>query len=363
MKKIISIISVFLLIIGISGCGANTNKKGACGAGDPQVVMVTDTGGIEDKSFNQGTWEGIQQACSDLGVGGTYIQTTNESELEGNLRRAAQEGKIVVAVGFSFEKVIAKVAQEFPDVKFVAIDAQPTDEAGNPVTLPNVFSYFFKEAEAGYLVGYIAGKKTKTNHVGFVGGIKNPAVQHFGYGYIQGVQAANPNAIVEYQYADSFTDVSKGQQIANSMIASGTDIIFTAGGAVNNGVIEASITQTKSNPSQPISVIGVDRDMYQDGVYDGDKSVILTSAVKNTGNAAFNAIKTLKDGQTPPNVSYLNVNDGYVGLPEKNPNLANDQTIIEDAKVSLHQAVSASDLATDEDAVASVITITINGDY
>ena len=363
MKKIISIISVFLLIIGISGCGANSNKKGACGAGDPQVVMVTDTGGIEDKSFNQGTWEGIQQACSDLGVGGTYIQTTNESELEGNLRRAAQEGKTVVAVGFSFEKVLAKVAQEFPDVKFVAIDAQPTDEAGNPVTLPNVFSYFFKEAEAGYLVGYIAGKKTKTNHVGFVGGIKNPAVQHFGYGYIQGVQAANPNAIVEYQYADSFTDVSKGQQIANSMIASGTDIIFTAGGAVNNGVIEASITQTKSNPSQPISVIGVDRDMYQDGVYDGDKSVILTSAVKNTGNAAFSAIKTLKDGQTPPNVSYLNVNDGYVGLPEKNPNLANDQTIIEDAKVSLHQAVSASDLATDEDAVASVITITINGDY
>ena len=363
MKKIISIISVFLLIIGISGCGANTNKKGACGAGDPQVVMVTDTGGINDKSFNQGTWEGIQQACSDLGVGGTYIQTTNESELEGNLRRAAQEGKIVVAVGFSFEKAIAKVAQEFPDVKFVAIDAQPTDEAGNPVSLPNVFSYFFKEAEAGYLVGYIAGKKTKTNHVGFVGGIKNPAVQHFGYGYIQGVQEANPNAIVEYQYADSFTDVSKGQQIANSMIASGVDIIFTAGGAVNNGVIEASITQTKSNPSQPISVIGVDRDMYQDGVYDGDKSVILTSAVKNTGEAAFSAIKTLKDGQTPPNVSYLNFNDGYVGLPKENPNLANDQTIIEDAKVSLHQAVSDSDLATDQDDVASIMTITINGDY
>lgn len=363
MKKIISIISVFLLIIGISGCGANTNKKGACGAGDPQVVMVTDTGGIEDKSFNQGTWEGIQQACSDLGVGGTYIQTTNESELEGNLRRAAQEGKIVVAVGFSFEKVIAKVAQEFPDVKFVAIDAQPTDEAGNPITLPNVYSYFFKEAEAGYLVGYIAGKKTKTNHVGFVGGIKNPAVQHFGYGYIQGVQAANPNAIVEYQYADSFTDVSKGTQIANSMIASGTDIIFTAGGAVNNGVIEASITQTKSNPSQPISVIGVDRDMYQDGVYDGDKSVILTSAVKNTGKAAFSAIKTLKDGQTPPNVSYLNFNDGYVGLPKENPNLDNDQTIIEDAKVSLHQAVSDGDLATDQNAIANIITITINGDY
>ena len=187
MKKIISIISVFLLIIGISGCGANANKKGACGAGDPQVVMVTDTGGINDKSFNQGTWEGIQQACSELGVGGTYIQTTNESELEGNLRRAAQEGKIVVAVGFSFEKVIAKVAKEFPDVKFVAIDAQPTDEAGNPVSVPNVFSYFFNEAEAGYLVGYIAGQKTATNHVGFVGGIKNPAVQHFGYGFIQGV--------------------------------------------------------------------------------------------------------------------------------------------------------------------------------
>lgn len=363
MKKIISIISVFLLIIGISGCGANTNKKGACGAGDPQVVMVTDTGGIDDKSFNQGTWEGIQQACSELGVGGTYIQTTNESELEGNLRRAAQEGKIVVAAGFTFEKVMAKVAQEFPDVKFVLIDGQPTDEAGNPVSLPNVFSYFFNEAEAGYLVGYIAGKKTATNHVGFVGGIKIPPVQQFGFGFIQGVQAANPNAIVEYQYADSFTDVSKGQQIANSMIASGADIIFTAAGGVNNGVVEAAITQTKSNPSQPISVIGVDRDMYQDGVYDGDKSVILTSAVKNTGKAVFSAIQTLKDGQTPPDVSYLNVADGYVGLPEQNPNLANDQAIIDEAKASLEQAIGASALATDKDGVASIITITINGDY
>ena len=363
MKKIIGIFSVFLLIIGISGCGANTNKKAACGAGDPQVVMVTDTGGIDDKSFNQGTWEGIQQACSELGVGGTYIQSTNESEMEGNLRRAAQEGKIVVAVGFSFEKVIAKVAKEFPDVKFVAIDCQPTDEAGNPVSLPNVFSYFFKEAEAGYLVGYIAGKKTATNHVGYVGGIKNPPVQQFGYGFIQGVQAANPNAIVEYQYADSFTDVNKGQQIANSMIASGADIIFTAAGGVNNGVVEAAITQTKSNPSQPISVIGVDRDMYQDGVYDGDKSVILTSAVKNTGKAAFSAIQTLKDGQTPPSVSYLNVNDGYVGLPDNNPNLANDKSLINDARVSLQHAIDTSSLATDKDAVASNITITINGDY
>ena len=363
MKKIIGIFSVFLLIIGISGCGANTNKKGACGAGDPQVVMVTDTGGVDDKSFNQGTWEGIQQACSELGVGGTYIQSTNESEMEGNLRRAAQEGKIVVAVGFSFEKVIAKVAKEFPDVKFVAIDCQPTDEAGNPVSLPNVFSYFFKEAEAGYLVGYIAGKKTAANHVGYVGGIKNPPVQQFGYGFIQGVQAANPNAIVEYQYADSFTDVNKGQQIANSMIASGADIIFTAAGGVNNGVVEAAITQTKSNPSQPISVIGVDRDMYQDGVYDGDKSVILTSAVKNTGKAAFSAIQTLKDGQTPPSVSYLNVNDGYVGLPDNNPNLANDKSLINDARVSLQHAIDTSSLATDKDAVASNITITINGDY
>lgn len=360
MKKFLSILSIFLVIIGISGCGSSQSKD-ACSAKEPEVILVTDQGGINDKSFNQGTWEGLQEACSTLGIGANYIQSKSDQELEGNLREAAQKAPIVVASGFTFEKAVGKVAQEFPDTNFIIIDGQPTNENGDPLTLPNVFAYFFNETEAGYLVGYIAGKETKSNKLGFVGGLEIPPVQQFGWGFLQGIQAANPKATVTYEYTSSFTDTTKGKNTANAMIADGVDIIFTAAGGVNNGVVEAAIDSTTSGSQ--VQVIGVDRDMYEDGVFGNGESVILTSAVKNTGKAALSAVETLKKGEKPQSVNHLTVADGFVGLPENNPNLADNQALIDEAKNSLQQVLSANNLQTTKDGVKSILTIKVNGKY
>lgn len=358
MKKLVSILSVFLLIFGLSGCGSSSND--ACSAGEVEAVLVTDTGGVNDKSFNQGTWEGLQDACSELGIGASYIETQSEADLEGNLRQAAQQAPIVVASGFLFEKAIGKIAQEFPDTNFVIIDGQPTDENGNPLELDNVNAYFFNEEEAGYLVGYIAAKTSETKKIGFIGGLEIPSVQKFGWGYVQGAQAADPNVEVAYEYTNSFSDTAKGKTTAKTMFAAGCDVIFTAAGGVNNGAVEAAIEETSTNPN--VKIIGVDRDMYEDGIYGAsNESVILTSAIKKTGKVALDAVKGIKAGEDLPAVSNLSVVDGYVGLPETNPNLEGQEDLIKEAQASLEQTLNGDGVKSTKDEVVSTVTIKING--
>lgn len=350
-------------MIGLSGCHSGANQsQNNCDVNPKDVILVTQVGGVNDGSFTQSAWEGLQQVCSQLGVGTTYIETQDESELEGNLRLAAQEGKIIVATGYLFEKPMGVVAQEFPDKQFILIDAQPTDGDSNPITLPNVFSYFFDETQAGYLVGYIASKVTKTNHIGFIGGIKSPAVQHFGVGYLQGAQAGNPNIIVDYEYANSFTDVTAGLNIANAMISNGCDIIFGAAGGVNKGIIESCIKSSEAG--QQVWAIGVDTNMYDQGLYDNDtKSVILTSAIKNVGQATFDAVNDILNNNLPQPVNYLTYQEGMVGIPEDNPNLVDYQKVVDEAKNSLTQAINNNSIVNSPDQLSGVITITINGEY
>lgn len=363
MKKFFGVFGIFIILFGLTGCGAGKNKSNnACDANPTEVVLVTDIGGVNDQSFNQSSWEGLQKACSTLGIGASYIESKNESDFEGNLRKAAGEAKIVVASGFVLEKPLGKVAQEFPDVNFVFIDGEPKDEAGNVIELPNVFSYYFREGEAGYLVGYIAGKMTKSNRIGFIGGLEIPSVQNFGWGYLQGAQAANPNVIVEYQYTNTFNDSTIGNNTANSMFSNGVDIIFTAAGGTNKGVVQSAIKNTESG--NQVYVIGVDRDMYDDGLYDnGQKSVILTSAIKNVGEAVFNAVKNISEGNIPQPLTFLGFEEGYVGIPENNPNLANNPEVVEEAKNSLTQAINNGTLVLDKDKIKQVITIQVNGQY
>ena len=356
-KQLGKIILILLIVLGISGCG-NTSSSAT------DVILVTDTGGVNDKSFNQGTWEGIQKISSELGLNAEYIESKSEADLVGNLKKAAEKASVVVCAGFLFEGPISEVAPQYANNQFIIIDGQPKDENDNPIEIENVYSYFFNELEAGFLVGYIAGKSTETNKVGFIGGLEIPAVQNFGWGFIQGVQKANPNASVEYIYTNSFTDVTKGKQTALSMSASGADIIFTAAGAVNTGAIEAAKEIVASGKN--LEIIGVDRDMYEDGLYTDangeEKSVVLTSAMKKTGNAAYDAIKAIKNGEAIEAVTTFNVASGKVGIPDVNPNIT-DQTIIKEANEALQNALSNNELKENVEEISSVITITINGKY
>lgn len=356
-KHITKILLIFLIVLGISGCG---NSSGSAA----EIILVTDTGGVNDKSFNQGTWEGVQKISSELGIKSEYIESKSEADLVGNLKKAAEKANIVVCAGFLFEGPVSEVAPQYPDDKFIIIDGQPKDENDNPIEIANVYSYFFNELEAGYLVGYIAGKTTQTNKVGFIGGLEIPAVQNFGWGYVQGVQKANPNASVEYIYTNSFTDVTKGKQTALSMNASGVDIIFTAAGAVNTGAVEAAKEIVASGKN--LEIIGVDRDMYDDGIYidanGTEKSVVLTSAMKKTGNAAYEAIKAIKNGETMQAVTTFNVASGNVGMPDNNPNIK-DQTVINEANEALQSALANNELKLNANDIAQILTITINGKY
>ncbi len=330
MKKILSALVVMILVL--AGCTSSTKDVSACDSNPQTIGLVTDTGGVNDKSFNQGTWEGVEEFCKESGEGAGLIQSKDSSEYESNLSIMSNTSKVVVAPGFNFEQPIYNVAKANPDTNYILIDGTPKDANGKEVILDNVHSFIFKEQEAGYLSGYIAGKTTKTNHIGFIGGEAIPPVQKFGYGYILGAQDANPDVEVEYSYANTFADAVKGKSIADTFVAKGVDIIFTSAGGTNSGgVVESVVAATEAG--KDIKVIGVDRDMYEDGLYTDkageQKSVILTSAIKNVGQAAKTGLAENFNNSFKSGITVLGAKEDGVGVPEINPNITDDNLVKE----------------------------------
>lgn len=331
-KKYLLLLLLFVGIFILQGCSQNlTETSNACKKYDQTIGLVTDIGGIDDKSFNQGTWEGIQSSCEEYQTGAKVIESSLETDYVPNIKNISeQEGiKTVILAGENFANAVYEVAPEFPDIKYIVIDAIPKDKNGKEVELDNVKSYLFKEQEAGYLVGYIAGKITTTDKLGFIGGMEVGPVQRFGWGYVQGINDANPKAEVAYNYSGTFSDPTKGNQIAQAMYDSGVDIIFSAAGATNDGVLNSAKTVT--NNQQDAWVIGVDRDMYDAGLYQNEKSVVLTSALKQVGEAAKLGIESVMNKNFTSGVEILGYQEEGVGIPDKNPNI-NDITVIEEAK-------------------------------
>lgn len=304
---------------------------GAPAADGMKVGLVTDTGGINDKSFNQGTWEGVQ---SFVGTNPTwtasYLETAQDADIVPNLNTSAATNDIIVAPGFKFAEGITVSAQANPDTKYVLLDAEPVNEAGEPVVLENVASYFVREEQAGYLAGVAAAENTEKSTLGFIGGIPVPAVQNFVAGYIQGAKSVKPEIKVDVQYANSFTDSSIGKQKAQAMYSSGIDTIFVAAGGVGTGAIEEAIAQ--NNAGNKVWLIGVDRDQYEDGMMDNGQSVFLTSAVKQVGAIAETALTSTLNGEDIYGQTLtLDYSDGAVGLPEENPSFTKDVGIAVDA--------------------------------
>ena len=356
MKRILGLLTIAIVIL--AGCANGTSSVDCKTVDKSDITMVSDTGGVNDKSFNQGTWEGVQKYCAEANVTAAFIESTSESQYIPNLTIAAENSKVVVGAGFTFEKPMYEVATKYPDVKFVLIDGQPTNSSDEKVELDNVQSYFFDETQAGYLVGYVTGKTTTTNKVGFVGGLEMPPVQKFGWGYLQGIQDSNPDVVVDYQYAGDFSNSALGKTLADAMFNGGGDIIFTAAGGTNTGVVEASKALVLNGKTA--WVIGVDRDMYEDGNYTSDnetKSVILTSAVKNVGTAAYDGVKAALENTWQGGVFTLTYEDGAVGLPKTNPNL--EESLIEEANKALENKKDLKSKTADE--VSGSLSIKVNG--
>lgn len=289
---------VFWLVI---ICCAVMGFGGTAIAKKIKVGMVTDVGGVNDQSFNQSAWEGLQRAKKELNVKIAYKESRQDADYAPNMETFTDaEFDLIWGIGFLMGDAIKSSARLNPDQKYAIVDF-----AYGPETPKNVGCVVFQEEQPSFLVGYIAGKMTKTNKVGFVGGIKFPLIEKFEYGYMAGVKLANPACDVLRQYAESFTDAAKGKAIANNMYQQNADIVFHASGSVGDGVIEAAKEKNKW-------AIGVDKDQN----YLAPDNV-LTSAMKRVDNAIFSMVEKLtknefKGGTT---VLYNLSNDGVSIAP------------------------------------------------
>ena len=245
-----------------------------------KVAIVTDVGGVNDQSFNQSAWEGLQKAKKDLGVKTSYQESKQDADYQSNLETLYDAGNdLIWGIGFKMADAILKAAKQNPKQKYAIIDYSFGDK-----TPPNVLGVMFKAEEGAFLAGYISAKMSKTNTIGFIGGMSVPIIHSFQYGFKAGAKEANKKIIVLEQYSESFTDAAKGKAIANQMISKNADVVFHAAGAVGDGVIEAAKEKNKR-------AVGVDRDQN----YLAPKNVI-TSSMKRVDNAIFQVVSDLKKG-------------------------------------------------------------------
>lgn len=293
-KKQVLVSAMTVATVGLAACGgANDSDKGK--KEEFSVAMVADKGGIDDKSFNQSAWEGLQAYGEENDLkkneGYSYLQSKSQQDYQPNLSRLARGGEdLIFGIGNTFNEDIKTVADQFKDTQFAIID--------NVVEGDNVTSITFKENEGAYLAGIVAAMETKTDHIGFVGGMKMDVIERFRAGFEAGAKSVNPKIKIDVQYAEDFAAPEKGQAIAAGMYGKGADIIFPAAGGTGNGVFTEAKNRKKNG--EEVAVIGVDRDQQEEGM---PEDVTLTSvikrvdlAVKDTANEA--KAGNLKGGET-----------------------------------------------------------------
>ena len=308
MKKILCLMTSMIMTLSLL-VGCSTNKK-AEQKNTLKVTMVTSVGGVTDNSFNQSAWEGLQKAKKDFGVNVSYIESKQEADYATNLETAVEgNNDLILATGFPMQQALLDAAKNYPEQKFAIVDVDYGEE-----TPDNVICITFNENQSGYVVGLVAGKMTKTNVVGFVGGMNNVVVKRFQVGYEAGVKAANPNAKVLAQYVNSFTDSAKGKSIATQMYKNNADIIFAAAGDSGLGVLECAKENGKL-------AIGVDRDQN-----DIAPDNIITSAMKKVDKGVYGVVKSLNEGKFDGGqVLVLGLKENAIGLaPSTDKNVSKE---------------------------------------
>ncbi len=261
---------------------------------DSSLYLITDVGTIDDKSFNQGAWEGLEMYAKEVGVKANYIQPLDQSDADYTtaISQAVDAGaEIIVTPGFLFGNVVLQAQEKYPDVKFVLVDSTPNNGAEGDAyveeTADNTVSILYKEEQAGFLAGYAAVKEGFTN-LGFMGGMAVPAVVRFGYGYAAGADYAakemGVDVTLKYTYLNSFGPDPQFVTMAGSWYNEGVEVIHAAAGGAGNSVMAAAEEADKW-------MIGVDIDQKD------ESPKVLTSAMKNLKLSVYDAVKGAFEGE------------------------------------------------------------------
>jgi len=308
VKKIVFFISVVVLaFLGAQSIFASGKTQKF------ELALITDLGTVDDKSFNQGAWEGLVKYADENFISRKYYQPEEQSDdaYLSAIDLAVKGGaKLIVTPGFLFEVSIFKAQDRYPDVYFVLVDGVPHDaNYTNFKTGQNTVGVLYAEDQAGFLAGYAAIKDGNRN-LGFLGGMAVPAVVRFGYGFIQGAEyaakelrLASGTITINYHYTGAFAATPEAQTLAASWYNKGVEIIFACGGAVGNSVMSAAEQTGKK-------VIGVDVDQS------GESPTVITSAMKGLKSSVYSCIADYYAGKFPggQTLTFSAANDG-VGLP------------------------------------------------
>jgi basic membrane protein A len=277
----------------------------AAAAGKFQVGLVTDVGKVNDGTFNQYAYEGMLSAAEEFGLDNAFIETQQPTDYEKNVTQFVDEGyNMIVTVGFMMGETTQKVAEANPDINFAIVDFSYDPP------IPNVMGLVFREDQAGFLAGVLAGEMTQSKTVGIVAGMEIPPVKKYRNGYENGVKYVCPDCNVIGVYIDSFTDPARGKAAAESQIAEGADVIFGAGGPTGSGGILGAA-------QQGVWVIGVDQDEYLTtfkGGAEAGADKLLSSAMKRVDVAVSEAIKEAYQGTFEGRTAIFDAASNGIGL-------------------------------------------------
>ena len=321
MKKLLSSVLALMMVLSLVACGqkqaATSADSGAAASKKEtfELALVTDLGTIDDKSFNQGAWEGLVKYATEKGISHKYYQPqeAGTNAYFETIELAVEGGaKLVVCPGFLFEEPVYLAQTKYPDVHFILLDGEPhTADYSTYKTENNVMPILYQEDEAGFLAGYAAVKDGNTK-LGFLGGMSVPAVIRFGFGYIQGIDAAakelGVNCEVVYNYTGAFAATPEAQALAASWYNAGTEVVFGCGGAVGNSAMSAAEGKNQQEGKFVAKVIGVDVDQYS------ESDTVITSAIKLLSNSVYDGITMFYNGNFPGGkTSIFNAKNNGVG--------------------------------------------------
>ena len=346
MKKLGIVLFTVLLVFGLTACSSGPKDDGKA-----DVVLITDLGTIDDKSFNQGSWEGVEKyAKENTDIKAKYVRplSANDNEYYNTIAKAINEmeAKVIVTPGFLFNNAVFRAQKDFPEVHFIFVDSEPQEnDESAPLVGENTVALLYEEQHAGFLAGYSAVKEGFTK-LGFIGGIPVPAVTKFGIGYIYGANYAakelGVDVEVRWNYAMTFEPTQEVQQLASGWYSSGTEAIFVAAGGAGSSVFKAA------EDAEAVSY-GVDSDQRD------DSETVVASAVKQLQTSVYDAVKAHFDGTFPGGETQVyNISKDAVGL-------ATDFSRFNNFDKAQYDAIYA-DLKADKDGMASEVPTSHEGE-